>query len=578
LTIRKTTRGRRQPHESARSRGISRQKLETLEDLHRAIRQREPEGSHLVRMLGTTTARLVDYLREPPGKITIRGLVEVRPGFKEYLKQRRYERNSIRTYCNNVRIFLQRARELGWVGSPPALLAAWRTIRQAVKKTIGCSRIVDYAVAQGKSPADFNEVDLTEWAQEAVHTGHVYEYVMHVKSAFRRLVFESGLNSVMPGLQPPVDNAYAVPFSDLPNPLRDQVTELLKWKTSDFVPGRPRRAKNRPITAENLRREMCRIYGFLTKIMGKKVSTLEELLSQESITAFVSWCLNERRVCGRSVETDLGRICGVRAYPALAPIDFSWVLELMAQLPRGRGAQIQEKKDRKWLDYNVLAAIPEQIRRDAARDRTLSEKAKAEKMRNALLLELMAVLPWRQRNVREAKVLPFDKGGNLYKERVPATSLWAQEAVRANPGQEIWQYHFRARETKTEITVRAPLPKQLVAPLEQYLACYRRVLLGKHRDPGTLFCSRRGRPFDRKSILRIVGHLTMKYAKVRTNPHLIRDIFALGWLRDHPDDYVTVMRTLWHRKIDTTLGCYAKGFDETDASVRIEEWLDKRKR
>jgi hypothetical protein len=60
---------------------------------------------------------------------------------------------------------------------------------------------------------------------------------------------------------------------------------------------------------------------------------------------------------------------------------------------------------------------------------------------------------------------------------------------------------------------RALLPKQLGPPLEEYLARYRGVLLGEHRDPGTLFFNRSGRPFNRKDILRIVGDITMKYAK-----------------------------------------------------------------
>jgi hypothetical protein len=317
-------------------------------------------------------------------------------------------------------------------------------------------------------------------------------------------------------------------------------------------------------------------------MLGRKVSTLPELLSQEPITAFVGWCLNERKVCGRSVEIDLGRICGLRSYPLLAAMDFSWVPKLMSQLPKRHESEIQEKKDGKWLPYDILAGIPERIREDAVRDRTLSEKAKGAMMRGALLVQLIATLPWRQQNIRQCKVMPFAQGGNLYKEPIPASSrikrsVWAEEAHRANPAEPFWQFYFRAHETKTGYVARALLPSQLVPPLEEYLSRYRGLLLGERRDPGTLFFTRNGRPFSRSGILCLVGDITRKYGKVRVNPHLFRDIWAVKWLEDHPEDYLTVMKTLWHRKIDTSLK-YGAGFDESHAAVRIEASLDGRKK
>jgi integrase len=197
-------------------------------------------------------------------------------------------------------------------------------------------------------------------------------------------------------------------------------------------------------------------------------------------------------------------------------------------------------------------------------------------------MQFITTLPWRTLNIRQCKLIPFSQGGNLYKEPIPASSRMkrspcVEEAFRANPAERFWQFYFRDHETKTEYVARAFLPIQLVPPLEEYLSRYRPVLLGGRTDPGTLFFNRRGRPFDRKVILRIVGDITTKYAKVRVNPHLFRDIWAVKWLEDHPEDYLTVMKTLWHRKIDTSLK-YGAGFDESHAAVRVEEWLKKRKR
>lgn len=222
---------------------ISPPKLDTLEDLLRAIRRAEPEGSHLLTMLGTTAAHLVNHLGEPPDKISIRKLVDVRPGLKAFLKARRFTRSSTRSYCGYARILLQRARALGWVECSPELLAEWQPIRAAVKKAVGCKRIIEYALARGISPRDFTEAHLAEWAQAAVRAGLVYEYVRIMQANFRRLISNAGLSSAIPGLRPPFDNRYGVSFSELPNSLRNQILDLLKWKMAEFSVDRPRRAK-----------------------------------------------------------------------------------------------------------------------------------------------------------------------------------------------------------------------------------------------------------------------------------------------------------------------------------------------
>jgi hypothetical protein len=194
-------------------------------------------------MLAATAAHVAIYLGEPPERIQIRTLLEVRPGLRAHLKDRGFKRNSIRTYCCHVGILLQRARELGWAECSPQLVAAWREVREVVKEAVGCKRVVDYAMARRILPRDFTEAHLAEWGQAAVDTGFVYEYVRIIKARFRRLIFEAGLNQMIPGIRPPFDNSYGVAFDELPNPLHDQVIDLLKWKMAEFAPGRPRRAK-----------------------------------------------------------------------------------------------------------------------------------------------------------------------------------------------------------------------------------------------------------------------------------------------------------------------------------------------
>lgn len=44
-------------------------------------------------------------------------------------------------------------------------------------------------------------------------------------------------------------------------------------------------------------------------------------------------------------------------------------------------------------------------------------------------------------------------------------------------------------------------------------------------------------------------------------PHLFRHIFALQWLEEHPRDYLTVSKILWHGDVKTTVRTYCKVSD-----------------
>lgn len=158
-------------HRSSQPRTISRAKLETLQDLLEAIRNGDTDGSHLVKMLGATAAHVVMYLGRPPGRINIRTLMEARPGLKVQLKESGFKRNSIRAYCYYIGVLIQKARELGWAECAPELATAWKEIRDVVATGSGCIRIIEYALAKGKSPQEFAESDLNDWTHAAVVQG-----------------------------------------------------------------------------------------------------------------------------------------------------------------------------------------------------------------------------------------------------------------------------------------------------------------------------------------------------------------------------------------------------------------------
>jgi site-specific recombinase XerD len=158
-----------------------------------------------------------------------------------------------------------------------------------------------------------------------------------------------------------------------------------------------------------------------------------------------------------------------------------------------------------------------------------------------------------------------------------AKSPEMEETLKANPRARFWQFFFRPDQTKTGRAVRGTVPRQLVAPLEEYLQHHRGILLGDQPDPGTLFLGYWGRPLISNDVSRIVGDLTQKYAGRRVNPHLCRDVFATQYLAEHPESYLQLSKILWHSDPKTTIKIYGAGYDESHGARSAEEWLDKRK-
>jgi integrase len=571
----------KKPRDSSQARGISRPRLETLQDLMDAIRRGDPGDSKLVAMLGATADHISRALGKPLNDILICQLPTLRPALRIHLRERRFKRNSIRSYANFLRILLAKARELGWSECSPDVERAWEEIRRVTRKKLACSTIIRYAIRNGLTPAQFTEAHLTNWREAAIRDGRSAGYLTDIKGRLKKAVYDAGLSWMLPRLAFQVyeERSYGFGPTRLSEPLRTQILDLLKWKTAEFSPGRTRRTKNRPISAKHLRLLLCQLAAFAARTQKEAPTSLSALLSREIVTGYAEWALNQKRVKGRTVHTALGRICGLKCYPPLASPDFSWIWELMAQLPLEEYAQIKERKERRRVPYDDLARIPDQIRREAALRADLTPRRRAAMGRDALLIRWFTVLPWRQRNVRECIIRPFSEGGSLWKEEVPphiAKSTVVEQALKANPHERFWQFYFRPLETKTGCTVRALLPQQLVKPLEDYIEHHRGILLGARPDPGTLFLGDWGSPLLQNDVSRLVGDITQRYTGHRVNPHLCRDIFATEWLEDHPESYLRLSKILWHSDPKTTIQIYGAGFDESHGARSAEEWLDAR--
>jgi hypothetical protein len=547
----------------------------TLKELLDIVGER---GDKNFAMLRTTAVRLSEFMDKSIGELSINALVDVRSTFSNYLKQRHYAPNSIRTYRQNTQRLLHWAEQLGWVSDIQSVEDAWKPFLDALAgNPRGYACIIFHAIQNRRLPSEFSVTDLDSWGESMLLAGRQYRTVRQGKWCFRKALANAGLDNLLPMLKPPpYISAYRVRTADLPEPLSSEVRELLVWKQAKFSKGRPQRARLRPASAKLLESNICRLFGFARDI-GKfsDVVSLRSLFTEEIVSAFIEWGLNERGLT-RSSLRHLSLIYGaMRHHPKHRGQDYGWFGILLDEIPEDDQSVLQEKKAKKSAPFEDLCKIPAMIR--AARMKLNRDDCKASRLAHDEFLMLwITTLPWRQRNIRECR-LGDPETANLFFAPLPtlihvAKPKWVEEALAKDPKKSFWQFYFREDETKIGQKVRGILPRRLIPLLEEYLADHRPRLVAKE-DPGTLFVNEDGHAVGYQIMTYHVSEIVLKYAKRRTTPHLFRDAFAYAFLETHPEDFLTLSKILWHKTIRYTLSVYGRNFDESNGVRRIDEWL-----
>jgi integrase len=559
----------------------SRIAIETIEDLLNAIQEQTP--TQLLAMFRTTVGHVANFLNTPVKLLQIAALSKVDCDFRKYLRQRRYSVNTVRAYSNYSAILLRKAKELGWVPRQPEIPDAWKAVVEAFEKAVLRPRkdLVTYAIANAQNPAEFGDNEMRTWREAMIGQGGNCDYIDEMIRRFRFVVLNAGLAERFPRLTCTRRySVYGVPLHSFPAKLRTEVEMLLKWKQDPFAPGRPRGGRIRPVTARYLGSTITRLYGFVRNVEGREPSRLLKLVTEPSMVSFVTWSLNDRKLDGTSFAGHLSVLYAtLRHYPAYKDQNFSWLGELIAQIPRTLDSAISERKARKYVPYGDLAEIPGKMREERVTAKNLSSRQIAILAHDELLISFLLTLVWRQRNLRECRINSLSGKANLFKEELPplvtfAIPGWAENLLKSNPNEQLWQFRFSEDGTKMGNQVRSVLPRRLVPLLEEYLQHHRPALLNG-LDPGTLFLNRSGGHLTPKIAIDYITSMTLRYVSKKVNPHLFRDIFAFFWLDAHPEDYLTLSKMLWHKNINTTLRRYGRRFDESHGLRKVEEWLDR---
>jgi len=199
-------------------------------------------------------------------------------------------------------------------------------------------------------------------------------------------------------------------------------------------------------------------------------------------------------------------------------------------------------------------------------------------MLDYLLILWLVILPWREKNLAGCKIGTHKSGANVFKGPVRETlglPHWVEKRLAKNPNETFWQFHFPGTVTKNHKDVSGILPRRLIKPLEEFLFVHRPVIVGD-RQCDRLFVNWNGAPMAACSIINHVETITLRYIGRRINPHAFRNSFSVQWLIDHPKDYLTLAKILWHSDERTVVKIYGALYDESQAAKQVDEWSETR--
>ena len=241
--------------------------------------------------------------------------------------------------------------------------SAWDSLPEQLTRLIGCGGLVRYAIVKDKSPYQLDEGDLTAWSELLVEEGRNYDSIQGMLWAFRRAIRQENAQETFPLISvAPKKLRWGIPVKDMPEPLRAEILALLKWKTDAYVPGRPRGAQHRPISAKQLGDCLARLYGFAVKYMGRdSILQLAHLVNEEIVSSYVSWALNDKQLKSVSLHSFVLLCASLKQHPSYKNQDFKWFDQLMSSIPPDSESDSQARKAAKYLPYDELSKIPNKM-------------------------------------------------------------------------------------------------------------------------------------------------------------------------------------------------------------------------
>ena len=114
--------------------------------------------------------------------------------------------------------------------------------------------IIELAIKRGRTPGDFTEEDIEHWKQQMFRRGRSLLTVLSDECYFRKILRQG--QQFFPNFSLASRNSpkYRLKVKDLPESLRNEIVEVVRWKTADEdLDDRDAALVIRPVSGENLK-------------------------------------------------------------------------------------------------------------------------------------------------------------------------------------------------------------------------------------------------------------------------------------------------------------------------------------
>jgi len=318
--------------------------------------------------------------------------------------------------------------------------------------------------------------------------------------------------------------------------------------------------------------------GFAVHVqhLPAELLTLRDLCDPALVHAFIQWWVEERR---RKLTPGLRNIIVHLEVIARHWLKDLTIAEALEDLLKGDLAVADAVRDKqtRWLSLAQIDAVGQTVYplnptrlHDFWEARTI-QRHLTDPMRYplpakscnltlyaywagvSLILRFLVRRPLRQRNIREMTVQR-----NLYQDH-----------------EGLWRIRFSGQELKVDRRdggvnrYKSVFPPDLVPWLEEYLTIWRPRLATAGEEH--VFLNSKGHPFTANRLTGAVAVSTMRFARVGVTPHIIRDVFATEYLKQHPGDAAGVAKRLGNT-IAVVYRHYAHLLDQ-EADTRADSFL-----
>jgi len=375
---------------------------------------------------------------------------------------------------------------------------------------------------------------------------------------------------------------------DLPDSLRDEILEVIRWKTADRnLKDRPAKLLIRPITGEALMKCFVEIYSFAVKELGiQGIQHLSQLVTEENILAFIEWLQrvdenSKPRAKNQSIISKLSSLEYLtRTYPKFQNENFEWFKTTLRSLRREKHCQVQARKLETLPKYPEIAEIVPKLLA-IREEKTLTPLEEGLLIRDALIYMIHLANPHRSRNTCEAS-FHADMELNIFETEISSELRsefkffpdWAEQIRSQDPEARFLVFHAVEKDNKGKHEVWELFPREAIPLFREYVDYYRPLLLENSNAESTLlFFNRKGDKLTQKSLLDLVSRVSVRFAKKRMTVKHFRDLVAAQMLENGAGvDEVAAL--LWHLTTSrTTVRFYIGGYNTSHATAELEDAL-----